>query len=142
MAQNDWARTARFAACGIFLVGPIMHNWFGLLARLYPASMGHGRSMMAKVATDQLVMAPLFNPLFVTALFTMEGRPSEAWPAIKDIYVDMMLSNYKLWPAAQAVNFFFVPVQFQVLASNFIALVWNTYMSYINNQAKQAQLAE
>lgn len=98
--------------------------------------------MMAKVATDQLVMAPLFNPLFVTALFTMEGRPAEAWPAIKDIYVDMMLSNYKLWPAAQAVNFFFVPVQFQVLASNFIALVWNTYMSYINNQAKQAQLAE
>ena len=34
---------------------------------------------------------------------------------------------------AQAVNFFFVPVQFQVLASNWIALVWNTYMSYINS---------
>ena len=83
--------------------------------------------MMAKVATDQLVMAPLFNPLFVTALFPMEGRPAEAWPAIKDIYVDMMLSNYKLWPAAQAVNFFFVPVQFQVLASNFIDLANNGF---------------
>jgi protein Mpv17 len=53
------------------------------------------------------------------------------------IYVDMMLTNYKLWIPAQAVNFFFVPVHYQVLASNFIALVWNTYMSYINSKKRE-----
>jgi hypothetical protein len=79
----DFARTGRFAACGMFLVGPVMHNWFGLLARVYPASMGQAKSTICKVATDQMVMAPLFNPLFVSALFTMEGRPDQIVPTLR-----------------------------------------------------------
>ena len=83
----DFLRTGRFATIGMCLVGPVMHNWFGLLARIYPDSLGSTKVMLCKVATDQAIMAPLFNPLFVAALYTLEGRPQEVVPTLRIIYV-------------------------------------------------------
>ncbi len=30
----DTVRTAKFAALGLLLVGPVMHNWYGLLSKV------------------------------------------------------------------------------------------------------------
>ena len=98
-SSYDWARTGRFTACGMFLVGPVMHNWFGLLARVYPASMGQAKSTLCKVATDQMVMAPLFNPLFVSALYTMEGRPDQIVPTLRYL-LPCLIQRYRPWLAA------------------------------------------
>ena len=56
----DGWRTLRFLLTGAFVVAPTMHMWFGFLSRTFP-----GVSMAAtvqKVAADQLIMAPVFNP--------------------------------------------------------------------------------
>jgi len=45
-----------------------------------------------------------------------------------------MIVNWKLWPAANFVNFKFVPVQLQVLFANFVALIWNTYLSWATSR--------
>ena len=65
-------------------------------------------------------------------LHWLEGRPQEIIPSLKEIYVEVMLTNYKLWIPMQLLNFGLIPVQYQVLMSNITALVWNTYLSYIN----------
>ena len=46
----------------------------------------------------------------------------------------MMISNWQLWGPAQAINFKFVPVQFQVMFANFVAVAWNTYLSWKSHQ--------
>jgi protein Mpv17 len=40
-----------------------------------------------------------------------------------------MLANWKIWPAANALSFAVVPLQYRVLFSNMVALVWNIYLS-------------
>lgn len=86
----------------------------------------------------QCIMAPTFVPLFTAMLYCLEGRPQEIIPSLKEIYVEVMLTNYKLWIPMQLLNFGLIPVQYQVLMSNITALVWNTYLSYINRAENRA----
>lgn len=45
-------------------------------------------------------------------------------------------SNWILWVPANFVNFRFVPVPLQVAFSNFVALFWNTYVSFVSNRVR------
>lgn len=38
--------------------------------------------------------------------------------------------SWALWIPAQAVNFYFMPVKFQVLFTNVFELLWNAYLSF------------
>lgn len=48
-----------------------------------------------------------------------------------------MKMNYYIWPAANLVNFMFVPIQYQVLWANMISLVFNAALSYVYNTYKK-----
>jgi FtsH-binding integral membrane protein len=47
---------------------------------------------------------------------------------------DIVVANWALWVPAQFVNFAVVPLKFQVLYSNVVALVWNVYLSYTTSR--------
>ena len=133
----DWTRLARFFATGSILVGPTLHVWFGTLFRMFPppaaaASSGLAGMMpgLKRLAADQLVFAPIFNPVFITFIFALEGRIAEVPSTLKNEWVNMTVSNWGLWAPAQFVNFNFVPVKYQVLFANCVAVVWNTYLSW------------
>lgn len=49
---------------------------------------------------------------------------------IETNYLDILTVNYTIWPFAQAINFSVVPLRFQVLFAQTIALFWNTYLSW------------
>lgn len=59
------------------------------------------------------------------------GSPSKGLEAIENNFVKAMITNWKIWPAAQIINFWFIPKQFQVLWVNIVGLFWNVYLSYI-----------
>jgi len=61
---------------------------------------------------------------------------------IKNDYVDIMIRNYQLWPAAQLINFGLVPLQHRVLFAQCIAMFWNTYLSYKTNRGKDSVRAK
>lgn len=79
------------------------------------------------------MFAPTFLPLFFSALLTLEGEPekipeklaAEWWPATK--------ANWAVWIPAQLINFRFVPGSLQVLFSNSVGLLWNSYLSFISH---------
>ncbi len=76
--------------------------------------------------------------LFYPAINFVEGKPiNHGIKDLKDKYIDTMIANYKIWPAANLINFMFIPNQYQVLWANFISLLFNAVLSYIHNSKKQ-----
>lgn len=49
----------------------------------------------------------------------------------KDKIKETLLTNWKIWPAAMVVNFWFMPLKYQVLFANFVGFFWNIILSYI-----------
>ena len=83
-----------------------------------------------RMAADQLLFAPLFNPVFICFVYALEGRLADAPDTLRNEWLNITVSNWKLWAPAQALNFLLVPVQFQVMFANWVAVVWNTYLSW------------
>ncbi|XP_031769638.1 protein Mpv17 [Galleria mellonella] len=131
--ELDYKRTLQFSSIGLFVGGPALRFWYGLLNHHIGSS---GKSVtIKKVFIDQLVFAPAFLFLILSAVGTMQGKP---WDIVKkDIhanYCDVLKTNYYIWPWVQIVNFYYVPLQYQVLLVQIVALFWNTYLSWKTNR--------
>ncbi|VDK48800.1 unnamed protein product [Dibothriocephalus latus] len=114
-----------------------MHTWFSFVDRFYR---GKGVLRTLKmVATDQLVMAPVTICCIIGLVgFTRNWDVKEAKQSISSSYVDTVLTNYKIWPATQFINFSFVPLHLRLFVVNFFALFWNIYLSNVTrSQAKE-----
>lgn len=129
----DAKRCATFTILGLVFVGPVLTTWYGVLAKIVTAPGTAG--VLASVAIDQLLFAPLFIATFMSVLTTIEGQPQNIMPKLKQDLVDAVKVNWMLWVPAQYVNFQFVPPNLRVLAVNVVALVWNCYMSFQSHKA-------
>ncbi|XP_062167921.1 protein sym-1 [Alnus glutinosa] len=125
----DWKRTFLFTMLGLVLVGPTLHFWYFYLSRVVTLPGASGAFL--RLLLDQFLFSPIFIGVFLTTLVTLEGRPSQVIPKLQQEWFSAVLANWKLWIPLQFLNFRFVPQQFQVLAANFIALVWNVVLSFI-----------
>lgn len=125
----DWKRTFLFTLLGLVLVGPTLHFWYLYLSKLVPLPGASGAIL--RLLLDQFLFSPTFIGVFLATLVTLEGRPSQAIPKLQQEWFSAVLANWKLWIPFQFLNFRFVPQQFQVLAANFIAVVWNVVLSFI-----------
>ncbi|XP_058205298.1 protein sym-1 [Rhododendron vialii] len=124
----DLKRTFLFTLLGLVLVGPTLHFWYLYLSRLVPLSGASGA--FSRLVLDQFLFAPIFIGVFLASLLTLEGRPSDVVPKLQQEWFSAVLANWKLWIPFQFLNFRFVPQQFQVLAANVVAVVWNVILSY------------
>ncbi|KAK4538398.1 hypothetical protein CDCA_CDCA17G4423 [Cyanidium caldarium] len=122
-------RSLSFGAIGLLYVGPALHGWFAFLERLLPA----GRWVpLAKLALDQLGFAVVINTSLLWLLAWMEGSgggAAGAWRLARPRIKPTLLGNWRVWPAAQLVNFTLIPPAFQVLYINFISFGWTIYLS-------------
>jgi len=134
----DPFRTLKFGSIGLLFVGPIFHNWYHLLDKAIK-----GKSFvrpMKMVLTDQFVMAPFMVFSIISLVgFTKHWSIEEAKDALSTNYAGALFMNFKLWPTIQFMNFMFVPVYLRVMVVNFVALFWNSYLSY---KAQQTTFVE
>lgn len=124
----DLKRIFIFTFLGLALVGPTLHFWYLYLSKLVTMSGASGAFL--RLIVDQFIFAPIFIGVFLSTLVTLEGRPSEVIPKLQQEWFSSVIANWQLWIPFQFLNFRFVPQQFQVLAANFIAVVWNVILSY------------
>lgn len=141
--QYDAWRSVRFGFLGMALVGPVCHHWYGFLARIIPSQEAQG--VAKRVFLDQFVFAPVFLNGFCTALWLLEGRRFNYSIAvyleqIMETLPAVILTNWTLWIPSMALNFRYVPVQYQVLASNVIGMVWNVYLSFKTTKKKAQEV--
>ena len=130
----DWKRAEVFTFLGAALVGPCLHFWYTNLNKIVVATGAVGSAAaVTSLALDQLVFAPTFLAVFIASLFTIEGNAAAVVPKLKQDWSQTVVANWKVWVPFQFLNFRFVPVNLQVGAANVIALLWNTYMSWVTH---------
>ncbi|KAG0503602.1 hypothetical protein HPP92_003674 [Vanilla planifolia] len=124
----DVKRTFVFTLLGLVLVGPALHFWYLSLSKVvkFPGVSG----AVMRLLLDQFFFSPIFIGVFLCALVTLEGRPSQVIPKLRQEWLSSVLANWQLWIPFQFLNFHFVPQNFQVLAANIVALAWNVILSF------------
>ncbi|XP_028404288.1 protein Mpv17-like [Dendronephthya gigantea] len=131
--QHDFKRTLGMASIGIFIVGPAMRYWYILLDSVIKGS--RTVDAMKKVAMDQTIFAPCIIATFFGTTSLLFGKTqAEIKAKFANQYFDTLKTNYLIWPLVQTINFNFVPLQHRVFVVNFVAIFWNTYLSWAANK--------
>lgn len=73
--EIDWGRSARFTLVGATFLAPVLHTWFGFLARRFPGTAAS--SVVKRVALDQLVFAPVFLASFLSVIMLLDGNAAK-----------------------------------------------------------------
>lgn len=150
----DFQRTFRFAAYN-FCVAPLGGKWYMFLDKFFPMPVATGvvskavQSQITKKAnvmaikrmvTDQALFAPAGLVLFFSVMGIAEsGKWEGVKEKFKDAYVPALIANYKVWPAVQFINFKFMPLQYRLPFVSSLGIVWNAYLSWLNNASKQEE---
>ena len=116
---------------------PFLHGYTAkFLPRFFPVK--GLPSLLVKLAFDQTVGASVVISIFFLGMSVFEGKGLAAgitnW---KERFWVALKGNWVLWPMANLLNYGLVPIKFQVLFSNVVALVWNSYLSYMQNTYKK-----
>ncbi|GFQ98627.1 protein Mpv17 [Trichonephila clavata] len=127
-------RVGRFAFLGSCFVAPILRTWYNVLEKTMGAV---GRTVgLRKMMVDQLLFTPCFLGCFLTVSGALQFQP---WSVIKDKinkeYFEVLKTNYMLWPSAQLITFYVIPLQYRIIFVSFVALLWNTYLASQANQS-------
>ncbi|XP_006814766.1 mitochondrial inner membrane protein Mpv17-like [Saccoglossus kowalevskii] len=126
-------RTVRQTVFGLVIAGPALRGWYVLLDKIYKTSRPQ-TAALKKMVTDQIIMAPLFIFTFFTVMGCASGKSlQKIKDKVRQDYFDTVIANYKVWPAFQLINFYFIPLQHRVLFVNTVALFWNTYLAWKTN---------
>ena len=94
-------------------------------------------ALVSRVGLDQLLFAPTFTAVFFTYNGLMDGDSfDKIYKRLQKGYFTALKANYAVWPAVQLINFGFVPLNYQTVVVNTLALGWNTYMNILNQKSK------
>lgn len=133
VADMDMARLARMSAIGLCVSGPMVTGWYLILERTIKLSTV-SRTAVAMTITDQTLFSPTIISVFFAMNVVLDGRPlSDAKKEVRELLWPTLKANWTIWPAAQLINFNFVPPQMRVLFVSTIALFWNSYISFAAN---------
>jgi len=119
---------------GGLIVAPTLHTWYNFLNGTFTSPTTTGA--LLRLACDQGLFAPLFIVVIFTFMLGMDGRFDDLPEHLRANFVDATVTNWALWIPSMFVVFRFVPLSFQVLVVNGVALIWNTYLSYVGHKKR------
>lgn len=134
--EYDSASTVRSVVIGCAVAIP-NHHWFMFLAHNFNYT-SRILSLGTKVLVNQMVFTPSFNVFYFGAQALLSGETVEA--AIERVWIAVpssTLNAMKVWPAVTAFSFTFVPIEYRPIFAGFVAVGWQTYLSYLNRQAEE-----
>ena len=137
--NHDFRRTARMGVVGL-VIGPVLRSWYLTLERIVPGTAK--TAGFKKMLLDQSLFAPVMICFFFSVSETLAGkRPHEIKEMLQERYVQTLITNYKIWPLAQTLNFTFVPIQHRVGFVQIVAIFWNAYLSWMANKPSPDDVA-
>ncbi|KAI5458622.1 hypothetical protein BGZ63DRAFT_426997 [Mariannaea sp. PMI_226] len=139
--EYDPARTARNLIIGSAIAVP-HYKWFFWLSNNFNYS-SRWLSVAAKVVFSQLVFTPVFNTYFFGSQALLSGDGiSGAIARIQHTVPATFVSSAKFWPPFTAFSILFIPVEYRAIFAGCIAVVWQTYLSFVNRRAEILEESE
>ncbi|CAH0584421.1 unnamed protein product [Chrysodeixis includens] len=127
----NFRAAARIAAVGSGIYAPILYYWYRYLDKKFSGTAV--KTVMTKVACDQLIMTPLLLACFFTAMAVME-RKDDLFEELRHKYIKTFLANQSFWIPGQMINFFFVPPHLRVVYVATASFLWINVLCYIKRQ--------
>ncbi len=135
-----WLARGSLGAALLFSSRPVQpgaHIYFKYLDR-FVTRRGWG-GVAVKVGLE----AVLPGPFFIVAFFLYRASVIERQPlsvgvtSVKQNFYHTWIDWFKFWPAAQTINYAFVPLQKRVLFLNCGSFMWNTYLCLAASKTAQ-----
>ncbi|TPP62482.1 hypothetical protein FGIG_11506 [Fasciola gigantica] len=136
----DFNRNKNFWIVGGCFLGPVLSKWNYFISWYF---VGTPRIKALKMLfADQVIITPVRLIFSIVSLLALLRDPSgkQCKIQVRENFPEILYNNYKIWPAAQWINFSFVPLPFRVLYINSIALFWNIYVSYATQKSTATRL--
>jgi protein Mpv17 len=123
----DFQRVGRMFILGGILT-PWLHVWYGFLAVKLPAT--SFQLVLIRTCLDQFINSPIFIAVIFCTICILENRVNDIPDKLRNEWTGTVYTSWKLWIPVMFINFKLVPVQHQILVSNLVGVVWNTYLSW------------
>ncbi|XP_043786263.1 mpv17-like protein 2 [Apis laboriosa] len=127
--MHDYVRTKNMMIVGLFQ-GPFHHWFYMILEKVLPGK--NAVSVIKKTCLDQIIASPICLGIFFIGLGFLEHHN------MKEIHEEMKVKLYDtwkvdccFWPPTQCVNFFFIPLRYRVLYTNFMTMIYDIFLSYM-----------
>ena len=98
-----------------------------------PMTPKHPLAILTKVGADQLLNSPIGTASFFIWTQALKGQPQRGLQETKEKLWPTTQIAWRLWPAAQAVNFLMIPAHLRIVYINAVAIVWTTILSTLAN---------
>jgi len=119
------------------------YKWFLFLGNHFNYSLGHTFSLCVKIIVNQSVFTPIFNTYFFGMQSLLSGSTlAEAKQRVIDTVPVSWKNSWKVWPAVTAFSFTFVQPQYRSIFAGVIAIGWQTYLSWVNQNAEAKALGK
>ncbi|KAJ3625689.1 hypothetical protein MTP99_016238 [Tenebrio molitor] len=130
--RYDYMRLGRMFIVGL-AVGPAHHYYYNFINVVWPRR--NMPSIGKKILADQLIASPICIVLFFYTLGLLEGKKfSDATEELKHKFVSVYTVDWMVWPPTQFINFYLVPVRYQVLYINTVTMFYDVFLSFIKHE--------
>jgi protein Mpv17 len=148
----DYSRAFQTGFLGVFMNGFVLHRWYRVLDAAFGSSMRNNtRGIFLKTISDQLVYAPFSIAMFFsyTSAQTVWRTPSadsitdsgnrmrtfqEAYhQKMNQSFLSTWACDWMVWPAVNAINFRFVPINYRPTFIGVAQIMWQTFMSTVGH---------
>jgi hypothetical protein len=123
----DWDKVGRFAFLNVVFVAPVLHHWYQFIDKAVPGTSLF--KVLQRTCWDEFVFTPCYLPVFLTALWTLEGSPPDK---IKNMLYhelgQIIVAEWIVWVPTMFLTFRFAPVKFQVLVINLVGVGLQTVL--------------
>lgn len=131
-----------FVANGLFLP-----NWYRLLDRVFGSSMTSKTGVLCKVLADQMVYAPFtiisyFSFHCCIRNDSLQAAGQALQVKLQHSLLTTWLADWAVWPAANAINFRFIPLVLRPVWTAFVQLLWQTYLAMQSESKDEEPVVE
>jgi Mpv17 / PMP22 family. len=129
-------RTLHMGLVGGLFSAPTLHIWYCRIAPALCRSITSNKAYYPFISLffDQTIFAIMGTAGFFFFMDYLDhGNVTKSVANVKEKLWPTMITNWKVWPALNLINFTLIPVQFRVLYNNIFGVLWNSYLSFIQH---------
>lgn len=141
----DWTRSLHMSAAGL-TTGVVTHYWYILLDKRL-GILKTAKVITTKILLDQILFSPVNLFVYFTTIGIMErSTVSRVMDELKEKGMEQIyVAEWLIWPPAQFVNFYFLPLRYRIMWDNIISLgfdIYSPYVKYKTELRKEREMRE